>query len=228
MRFTNKFTPVVLASSLAVAGFITPALASAEVSASAGVASFYLWRGLDVSGGGAQVSGSLDYSHESGAYAGIWTSSVWAGLGIETDLYAGYAGEAGPVSYDLSFWSYQYPEGNVLLPPGDLSDSDLSEFVISLGVADFGLGIYFGNDTGGADDYTYTTLDYSFSDFNVLYGFWTFDTITGSDEAHLTFSYAVNDNVTFTVTKGIQDGVSTSIYDEDPLVHISYSLPVEM
>lgn len=232
MKLIKKITPVALATTMALAGLAAaPGAANAEVSASMGVANFYLWRGLDISAGAPQVSGSLDYSHDSGLYAGIWASSEEAGT--ETDLYIGFAGEAGGLSYDISFWEYLYPSDNALTGPGsDLSDSDLSETVVGLGYAGVGLTFYMGNDSGVGStiDYTYTTLDYTFDKFNVLYGVWSFDPAVGAPDgdAHLQLSYAATDNFTFTVTKGFQDNVTTTMYDEDPLFHVSYSLPVEM
>ena len=232
MKLT-KLSPIALATSMFVAGLAAPTMANAEMSASASVANFYLWRGLDVSAGSAQVSGSLDYSHESGAYAGVWASSVWndaanGRAGSETDLYIGYAGEAGDFSYDVSIWEYLYQSANDLNGPADsYSDSDLSEFVLGLGYADAGLTVYFGNDAAGGDDYEYVTLDYTVGKYNVLYGTWMSDG-TDADDSHLTVSYAATDNFTFTVTKGMQDDEATSIYDENFLFHISYSLPIEM
>lgn len=233
MKLMKKLTPVALATSMALGCLAAPGVASAEVSASAGVANFYLWRGLDISAGAPQVSGSLDYSHESGAYAGVWASSEEAGT--ETDLYVGYAGEVGGLSYDVSFWEYLYPSDNDLNGPDDsYSDSDLSEFVLGLGYAGVGLTVYFGNDAGRDDtgtpnpDYEYVTLDYTVGDFNILYGTWMVDA-TGADESsHLTVSYAATDNFTFTVSKGMQDDAATSIYDEDLLFHVAYSLPIDM
>ncbi len=227
MKLMKKLTPVALATSMAMAGLAAPGIASAEMSASASVANFYLWRGLDISAGAPQMSGSLDYAHDSGAYAGVWASSEEAGT--ETDLYVGYAGEVGGMSYDVSFWQYLYPSDNALTGPGsDLTDSDLTEFVVGLGYADFGFAVYFGNDTGGGDDYEYVTLDYTFGDFNLLYGTWMFDTATGADDSHLTLAYSASENFTFTVSMGMQDDAATSSYDEDPLFHVSYSLPIDL
>ena len=228
MKLMKKLTPVALATSMALGGLAAPGVASAEMSASAAVANFYLWRGQDISAGAPQVSGSLDYAHESGAYAGIWASSEEAGT--ETDLYFGYAGEAGGLSYDVSFWEYLYPSDNALTGPGsDLTDSDLSELIVGLGYADVGLTVYFGNDADGGSDYEYITLDYTFGDFNILYGTWQFDEAgTPDGDAHLTLAYSVTDNFTFTVSMGMQDDEATTIYDEDPLFHVSYSLPIDM
>ena len=226
MKLIKKLTPIAVASSMVLGGLAVPTMANAEMSASASVANFYLWRGLDISAGAPQMSGSLDYSHSSGAYAGVWASSEDAGT--ETDLYIGFAGEAGPISYDLSVWEYLYPSDNSLTAPGDkYSDSDLSEFILNVGFADAGLTVYFGNDTGGGSDYEYVTLDYTIDKFNILYGTWMFDTATGIDDSHLTVAYSVTDNFTFTVTKGMQDTTASS-YDEDFLFHVAYSLPIDV
>lgn len=233
MKLIKKLSPVALATTMALGALAAPGIASAEMSASASVASFYLWRGQDISAGAPQVSGSLDYSHESGAYAGIWASSEEGGT--ETDLYVGFAGEMGGFSYDLSIWEYLYPSDNALTGPGDsYSDSDLSEFVLGLGYADVGLTIYFGNDAGHDgttglpnSDYEYITLDYTFGDFNILYGTWQYDEAGADESSHLTLSYAVTDNFTFTVSKGMQD-TDASVYDEDFLFHVAYSLPIDM
>ncbi len=204
-----------------------PNLASAEVSANVGVASFYLWRGQDVSEGEAQVSGGLDYAHESGAYAGVWISSEVDGA--ETDLYFGYAGEAGDLRYDISFWEWLYPSANDLNGPNDsLSDSDQSELVVLLGYADLGLGVYFGNDTNGDDDYEYITLDYTIDDINILYGKWLYDETDGADDSHLTLAYSYNDNLTFTLTKGFKDTENSGPYDENLLFHVAFNIPVDI
>lgn len=232
-----KLSPIALATTLALGGLVAmPGTANAEMSASASVSNFYLWRGLDISSGAPQVAGSLDYSHESGAYAGIWASSESPDTnatnttsGTETDLYIGYAGEVGGLSYDVSFWEYLYPSDNDLNGPNDsYSDSDLSEFVLGLGYADVGLTVYFANDRGTGDDYEYVTLDYTIDKFNILYGTWMYETDGADESSHLTVAYAATDNFTFTATKGFQDDSTSSIYDEDVLFHISYSLPIDM
>lgn len=59
-------------------------------SGSAGVASDYLFRGLDQTNGPA-LQGELDYVHHSGLYGGGWISNNRsAGSGGELDLYSGY------------------------------------------------------------------------------------------------------------------------------------------
>ena len=59
-------------------------------SGNAGLASDYLFRGLDQTNGPA-LQGGLDYVHHSGLYGGGWlTNNRSAGSGGEIDLYSGY------------------------------------------------------------------------------------------------------------------------------------------
>ena len=96
---------IVLAT--AVASILTSGIAAAELSANAGVFSNYIWRGVSQTGDAAAGQGGIDWGHDSGAYAGVWTSTIAGGQ--EVDLYAGYGGEAGGLGYDLGIITYQYP-----------------------------------------------------------------------------------------------------------------------
>ncbi|HRQ61874.1 MAG TPA: TorF family putative porin, partial [Alphaproteobacteria bacterium] len=73
-----------------------------EFSASAALVSEYAFRGISQSDEHPALQGSIDYEHESGFYAGVWGSSVDFNDGseatVETDLYAGLAGEIGNIS----------------------------------------------------------------------------------------------------------------------------------
>ena len=100
------------------------ATSTAEVTGNAGVSSNYLWRGITQTNGGAQVFGGVDYSHESGFYAGTWVSNVDFGEGSSTsyelDLYGGFAGNAGDLGYDLGYIYYAYPDSNASSDFGEL------------------------------------------------------------------------------------------------------------
>ncbi len=89
-----------------MAAAMTSSAAFAEVSGNIGATSNYIWRGVTQSGDASSVSGGIDYSHESGVYAGVWT----AGLvnDTETDYYVGYSGEAGGIGYDVGYIKYTY------------------------------------------------------------------------------------------------------------------------
>ncbi|MAH73427.1 MAG: hypothetical protein CMK29_04935 [Porticoccaceae bacterium] len=106
MNFRKSAISLAVASVVSV-GTVAPVVAG-ELSASAGVASSYLWRGFDLGKGDPAMSASLDYS-EGMFYAGAWVSSGDASAGTEYDLYMGLAGEAGGISWDIGIISYVYP-----------------------------------------------------------------------------------------------------------------------
>ena len=90
--------------------------------------------------------------------------------------------------------------------------------------------MYFANDRGAGtnNDYKYVTLDYTIGKFNILYGTWMREASGADESSHLTVAYAATDNFTFTASKGFQDVSTVSVYDEDVLFHIAYSLPIDM
>lgn len=95
--------------SLGAAFVVAASIASptmAELTANVGATSNYIWRGVTQTADDAAVSGGIDYSNESGLYAGTWTSNVSGGH--EVDLYFGYAGQAGDVEYDAGYIYYAY------------------------------------------------------------------------------------------------------------------------
>lgn len=207
------------ALSVAVAGMLSvshSASADVEVAASVGVANMYLWRGQDL-GNGAAVSGDLTVS-ASGFYAGIWGTSGDATT--EYDLYVGYGTEVAGLSIDLSVWNYLYPSVDGSDPDNAHLDDfgGLSEVVLSLGYAGFGVSVY--DNIAGGSGYEYYTVSYTYGDFSILYGL--HDGVGGDpNESHVDLSYAFNDNLTFTLSQQV-DNVS----DDDLKFVVSYSLPI--
>jgi uncharacterized protein (TIGR02001 family) len=108
MRNTHlaKLLPLT-ASALTLAG--TASLAQAEVTGNVGVVSQYIFRG-GAEDGRTALQGGLDYAHDSGFYAGSWFSTLDYGAtnNNEVDFYTGFAGEAGPVGYDLGLLYFLY------------------------------------------------------------------------------------------------------------------------
>jgi len=101
---------IVLAT--AVAAVLTSGAATAEFSGNAALTSNYIWRGVTQTTDQAAGQGGIDWGHDSGIYVGTWVSNVdFSGLGdgYEMDVYAGFAGEAGSLGYDVGVISYQYP-----------------------------------------------------------------------------------------------------------------------
>lgn len=107
---------------LAVAGAISvPAIAQEaaanSVSANVAVVSDYAFRGVSQTDSQMALQGGFDYSHSSGLYAGFWASNVsWladsaddVSNSLETNIYGGYAGELGPIGYDVGLLQYYYP-----------------------------------------------------------------------------------------------------------------------
>jgi len=94
----------------------TSTAALADITGNVSMATDYVWRGISQTDNQMAISGGLDYSHESGIYVGTWASNIDASIGdnghdpqVELDLYGGYRGEAGPISYDLGLIQYTYP-----------------------------------------------------------------------------------------------------------------------
>ena len=88
-----------------------PAIA-VEVTANGGVMSEYIFRGLPQSDGKASAFAGLDIT-ESGFYIGSWTAMVddaFVGSddGLEVDLYGGYSGEVGELTFGIGATAYFY------------------------------------------------------------------------------------------------------------------------
>lgn len=100
-----KMNRLALACGAAMLGLSS--LASAEVSMNIGVTSNYVWRGMTQNDNSTAFSGGLDWSHESGFYAGTWISQAWTDY--EMDLYGGYNGSIGDFGYGAGVTYYTYP-----------------------------------------------------------------------------------------------------------------------
>lgn len=222
----NKFSTLAISTTLATASLaMVPGVASAETSATLTLSNMYLWRGVNLTPDGPAISGSLDYANESGFYTGVWATNETGGH--ETDLYAGFAGEAGAVSYDVSYWYYLYPEDVSGAGSRDLTDNDLSEVVIGLGVGDFGAGLYISADTlePTGSDYVYYTLDYTAGPVNLLYGAWTYDDAGNDEYSHVTVTYSYNDDLSFGISVA-QDDIPDNV-ETDPLFVVTYNVPIK-
>jgi hypothetical protein len=230
----TKLSQAIALATAMTAGLVatTTTQAEVEVSASAGVANMYLWRGQDLgavtddggattktTGGVPAISGDISVS-AAGAYGGVWTSSGDANSGQEYDIYAGYGGEAGAISYDVSIWAYVYPDGGT----SDGTFGDNSEIIVSLGAAGASVGIYKQVGDAVDNDNMFYTLGYGMGSFSGTVGI-TDAAAKGSDYTYLDVSYAYNDNISFTVSQ-ILDQETEKALDEDTKFVVSYSLPI--
>lgn len=103
-------------SGLAQAQTATP---ESSLSFNVGATTDYRYRGISQSRLKPAVQGGIDYADKSGFYVGAWGSSIkWikdvgGDASAELDLYAGYKGAVGDVSYDLGFLRYEYPSNQL-------------------------------------------------------------------------------------------------------------------
>jgi len=156
--FKKTLLSTAVAGSL-IAGSMVAAPAMAGVSMNIGATSNYMWRGMEQSGGDAAISGGLDYAHDSGFYAGTWTSSIGGGSQYEIDFYAGFGGEfAEDFAYDVGYIYYMYPIDNSDPAP----ELDFGELYGSLGWKGLTLfGAYQTNEEASdVEDIYYVSLDY--------------------------------------------------------------------
>jgi len=218
MKLKKKLASLAVASVLSVPAMMVATPAQAEMSASFAVSNMYLWRGQNLTPNGAAASGSLDYAHDSGLYAGVWTTTETGGH--ETDLYLGFSGEAGGLGYDVSFWEYLYPEEGTDMA---LGDTDASELVLGLSYADFGFNYYMAMDSD-ADDDSYITLSYGAGPVSVTYGFWSLEN-PGNEYSHIGLGYAATDELSFGVSIASNDVADTDpgAVETDPLFTVTYS-----
>ena len=116
-------SPLMLAMALASAGTAmaqtAPAAPESSLSFNVGAVNEYRYRGLSQSRLDPALQGGVDYADKSGAYIGVWGSSIkWikdAGgkAGTEVDIYGGYKFTVGDVGYDVGFLRYEY-SGNAM------------------------------------------------------------------------------------------------------------------
>lgn len=216
-------TATALASGLMVAS--TSAQAG-ELAATAAISNMYLWRGIDLGDGSAAVSGDLTYSFGPGFRTGVWISSGDSTLGQEYDYFIGWGQKFGEFGVDLSLWNYNYSD----FDGTDDTTGELSEAVLTLSYAGAALGIYNnisgqGPIGGTSEGYEYYTFSYTYDKYSALVGYHDPASDADSDMTHLDVSYAYNDNLSFTVSKIIDEGDDDG-YDNDVNFVLKYSLPI--
>lgn len=160
LRNTATLTGLALATALAA-----PASAD-ELTANAGVANNYIWRGLTQTENAPQVSGGIDYAADNGFYAGTWVSNVSYAPGdvfsYEHDLYLGYSGEFGDgIGYDVGYLYYNYDKE---------AEFDFSELYGSLSVGGFAFGLNIlvatEADEAPGQDFGFGETIYAYADYS--------------------------------------------------------------
>lgn len=161
----------------AVASVLASGVATADLSANAGIFSNYIWRGVSQTGDDAAGQGGIDYGHDSGLYAGTWVSTLGNGNGYELDLYAGFGGEVGGLGYDLGVITYQYP----VSPDINFTEAYISGTmsIVTIGL-NYTVDAASGNENAAFDSgdvYVYGKLDFAAgkTDMSVYAGSYMFD-----------------------------------------------------
>jgi uncharacterized protein (TIGR02001 family) len=175
-----------------------------KITGNIGVVSKYVFRGW-VESDQPAVQGGIDYSHPSGLYAGYWGSTLGdqsytasnAGLATptENDVYVGFAGSGGPVSYDIGVTQFTY-----LNSPANF---DMTELGLSVGFGPFGVGTNYAlNDGFHTEGDLYTTFSFSKTlvddlGFSAKAGIYTADTdgaAEGLEDVVVGLSHPIGDS----------------------------------
>lgn len=116
-----------------------PALAQDSLTFNAALTSDYRYRGISQTRFDPAVQGGVDYTRDSGFYAGAWASTIkWiddagGNANVELDLYAGKRGNVGEaLSYDLGIITYVYPD-NKMDEVSGFDNADTTELYGQLG-----------------------------------------------------------------------------------------------
>ena len=164
---------IVLAT--AIVGILSSGIASADLSANAGIFSNYIWRGVSQTADAAAGQGGIDWSNDTGLYAGTWVSTVDGGQ--EVDLYLGFGGEAGGLAYDIGVVTYQYP----VFPEINFTEAYVSATMsmVTVGIATTVDAASANKDTAfdSGDMYVSGSIDFpvSKSDISIYAGSYMFD-----------------------------------------------------
>ena len=141
-------------AAMGLTGFGQMAMADDAVTANVSLLTHYIFRGQDLSNNAPAIQGGFDFTHDSGAYAGIWASSADQGgdndgaNSIEMDLYLGYSTEIKEygIGVDFGYLRYDYPHTD--------SEDDELYFIASYNDLSFGLWLELDTDTDKAAPYT--------------------------------------------------------------------------
>lgn len=137
-----------MAMAIALTGMAATATAEdsmgLEFSANVAMTSDYVFRGVSQNEGDLAIQGGFDVGHSSGIYAGVWASNVSDDLydssSVETDVYAGWAGDVGPVGIDVGVLRFIYPGQDTAGDPLDTTEWHVG---VSGSVGPVGLGLTY-------------------------------------------------------------------------------------
>ncbi len=213
-----------------LAGLLAGGMAAApvqalEIKGNIGVTSDYIFRGTSQNAGNSSISGGIDADLGDGLYLGTWVADATYGeASYELDIYAGYSGEVGIVSYDIGYFAGLYPDAPKTQKP------DFTEAYLTLGVGAVSLSHYYLLNASGkeAGDDSYTTLGFetALADGWGLALSYGVASITGDEDDNVDMSLTLSKgdfSLAFINTKDIvaPEEEDTS-YDDDLRVVVSW------
>jgi len=217
----KSLSKAVAVASLLSAGIMSAQVANAEVEYSAELSTSYLYRGQD-QGASGLVSAAADYSHDSGAYAGVWAAG--AGGTPEYDLYAGFALDAGDVSVDVGAVTYVYPGStNDDGSEGDVAAFDGVEAYVNVGF--MGASVSYNMGLESLEDSTYIALGYEVAGVALTYGL--SDDDAGTKYSHIDLGYGLTEDLSVTVSKSMDDSDAGNEVNEDMQVVFTFGIPLK-
>lgn len=230
----------VIGAAVAPALIVVPVEAQAGLTGAVGVANMYLWRGINMTPEAAQVFGDLKYTHETGLFADLWTSTSGAGTGSETDIILGYTGKYQDFGYGIAFWEIMYPEAVVDNTVGgedynSITDTDVQELQLTASYGPVAVNYFYGLDvpvSGNgdvdetSDENNYLTVSGTMGQFTALFGTWFKEADTADEYSHVMLSYAATPEfvlgVNFTFSDKDQP-TGEPMTEEGPLFYASYT-----
>lgn len=229
-------------AALMISTVVVPAVhADGGLTAAAGVATSYYWRGLQVSDG-AQMWGQVTYTLDSGFYGDLWASSEGFATGPEYDLSLGWSGKLGDLGVNVGAVTYVYSKHDSEQTTfNDNDPGDFSDAYVKLSYADAFAGVYY--NIAQAQEQMWVYAGYTMGKFTGSVGYQEFKDSTqiGSTDKKWDYTYI---DLTFAATKNLSLIVSSVIdHSENDMgtfgkppnldtnrakVVAAYSLPIEL
>jgi len=214
-----------------MAGAAVPAFADDGLSAYAGAASMYLWRGTDLGSSNPEVFGDLNYSL-AGFYGDAWISS---GNFSEYDLSLGYKVTVSDIGLDIGAVNYNYSgtSKSGMSTLGDATEAYVKvsamgatlSYYNAVSTTEDATYIYGNNDAGLTQGGSYTSLSYALGQFTGLVGHVN-NKQGANDYTHIDLTYAYNDKLSFTASQIVDQTDGAGIDDSTKFV-VSYSFPMK-
>ena len=202
-----------------------PAVSRAELTANAGWVSDYIFRGIFQED--SSTYGGIDWSTDSGIYAGLWGADVE--IGLEYDVYFGYSGSFGESGgFTIGFTGYYYTENG---EPGSAHpgfDDEYEEINLGIKFGMFSLDHADGEwgGWGSPADYTFTTLTIA-PDVGPYYAFNSYGGDSEGDYFELGYGFSameVDFSVALLYGIDVDDGSSVIRLDEGKRGYVDHAV----